>query len=60
MAGTRRILLDRYEQGLLVRALYEARKRMQTEGARTDAVEDLLLKVIDAPDAGWWTRITSL
>lgn len=60
MAGTRRILLDRYEQGLLVRALYEARKRMQTEGARTDAVEDLLLKVIDAPDAVWWTRITSL
>ncbi len=60
MAGTRRILLDRYEQGLLVRALYEARKRMQTEGTRTDAVEDLLLKVIDAPEAGWWEKIMSL
>ena len=52
-----RIVLDRYEHGLLVRALYEEWKQMQAVGALTDGIEDLILKVIDAPQASFLTRL---
>ena len=49
MGKVKRLTLDRYEHGLLVRALYEEWQRMQTAGKPTDDIEDLILKVIDAP-----------
>ena len=49
MGKVRRLTLDRYEHGLLVRALYEEWQRMQAERKPTEDIEDLLLKVIDAP-----------
>jgi len=57
MGTVKRIVLDRYEHGLLVRALYEERKQMQAAGAPTDDIEDLLLKVIDAPQASFLARL---
>ena len=49
MAKVKRLTLDRYEHGLLVRALYEEWQRMMAEGKPIEDIEDLVLKVIDAP-----------
>ncbi len=49
MTKVKRLTLDRYEHGLLVRALYEEWHRMMAEGKPTEDIEDLILKVIDAP-----------
>lgn len=49
MGKVKRLTLDRYEHGLLVWALYEEWHRMQAEGKPTEDMEDLILKVIDAP-----------
>lgn len=49
MGKAKRLILDRYEHGLLVRALYEEWQRTQTEGKATEDMENLILKVIDAP-----------
>ena len=49
MTKVKRLTLDRYEHGLLVRALYEEWKQMLEAGADTTAIEDLILRVIDAP-----------
>ena len=49
MGRVKRLTLDRYEHGLLVRALYEEWQRMQAGGKPTEDIEDLILKVIDAP-----------
>ena len=57
MAKVKRIVLDRYEHGLLVRALYDLRTKMMAEGAPVDDIEDLLLNVIDAPQMGFLARL---
>ena len=57
MARAKRIVLDRYEHGLLVRALYETWKQMTTNGASAEAIEDLILKVIDARDTSPLERL---
>ena len=49
MGKVKQLKLDRYEHGLLVRALYEEWKQMLDAGADTAAIEDLILRVIDAP-----------
>ena len=49
MTKVKRLTLDRYEHGLMVRALYEEWHRMLAEGKPTEDIEDLILKVIDAP-----------
>ena len=49
MAKMKRLTLDRYEHGLLVRALYEEWHRILAEGKPTEDIEDLIMKVIDAP-----------
>ncbi len=49
MGKVKRLTLDRYEHGLLVRALYEEWHRMLERGEPTEDMEDLILKVIDAP-----------
>lgn len=49
MAKIKQLILDRYEYGLLVRALYEEWHRMLAEEKPTEDMESLILKVIDAP-----------
>ena len=49
MAKVKKLTLDRYEHGLLVRALYEEWHRMLADGKPTEDMEELILKVIDAP-----------
>ena len=49
MGSMKLLTLDRYEHGLRIRALYEEWQRMQAEEKPTEDIEDLILKVIDAP-----------
>jgi len=46
---SRAVNLDRYEQGLAITALNDKRNQLLRERRSTDAVDDLLLKIIDAP-----------
>ena len=43
------LTLDRYEQGVVVNALNEMRNDLLEEERPTDIVDEVLLKVIDAP-----------
>ena len=46
----RRVLtLDKYEHGVVINALNEMRNDLIEEQRPTDAVDDVLLKTIDAP-----------
>ena len=54
MGKVKQLTLDRYEHGLKVRAIYDLWKRMLAENAPTEDIEDLLLKVIDAPSKKKW------
>lgn len=50
MKEEKRVLtLDEYEHGVMVNALNELRNDLIGEQRPTDAVDDLLLKTIDAP-----------
>ncbi len=42
------IALDGYERGVIVNALNEMRNSLLKQGRYTDAVDDVLLKIIDA------------
>jgi hypothetical protein len=46
------LVLDRYEYGVLVNALNNMRNSLIWENHSTDYVDDILLKVIDAPVNG--------
>ena len=47
--GKRILELDRYEHSLLIHSLNEQRNQMIKEQESTDAVDEILLKIIDAP-----------
>ncbi len=47
--GERVLTLDNYEYGVMVNALNEFRNDLIEEERPTDAVDDLLIKTIDAP-----------
>ena len=49
MGKVKRLTLNRYEHGLLLHALHEEWQRMHAEEKPTEDLEDLILKVIDAP-----------
>lgn len=49
MAMVRRIKLNEREHALLVNALYATWKAWKNEGQATEDMEELILKVIDAP-----------
>lgn len=42
--------LDKYEQGIIIRALNEFRNNLLKQGLITIPVDELLLKVLDAPE----------
>lgn len=59
LSNEKRVLeLDQYEHSLLIHSLNERRNQMIKEQEPTDAVDEILLKIIDAPIArerrGWW------
>lgn len=59
MSDGKRILeLDRYEHSMLIHSLNEQRNQMIKAQEPTDAVDEILLKIIDAPIARerrrWW------
>lgn len=43
------LTLDRYEHGVVINALNEMRNDLLEEERHTDIVDEVLLKVIDAP-----------
>lgn len=43
--------VDKYEHGILIHALNDMRTELIEEERPTDAVDDLLLKAIDCPQA---------
>ena len=43
------LTLDKYEDGVVINALNEMRNDLIGENRPTDAVDDVLLKAIDAP-----------
>ena len=50
MSEEKRVLtLDKYEQGVIINALNDFRNELIEEDRPTDAVDDVLLKAIDAP-----------
>lgn len=49
MSGTKKtLILDQYEYGVIFHSLNDRRNRMLEENRATDAVDDVLLKVIQA------------
>ena len=57
MRRVKRLTIDRYEHGLMVRALYDLWKQTLAEEGPTEDIEDLLLKDIDAPTKKRFWRI---
>ena len=42
--------LDKYELGIIINALNELRNKLIQEQRETDAVDEVLLKALDAPE----------
>lgn len=51
MENEKVILLDEYEQRVVAKSLLETRNDLLAQQQSTEDVDDLLLKVIDAPPA---------
>ena len=41
--------LDRYEKGTIINALNHLRNKLLEDGISTDSVDDIILKILDAP-----------
>lgn len=50
----RRITLTDFEYRLLINALVDYRNKLLEESKPTEDVNELLVKVIDAPKHRWW------
>ena len=50
----RRIIITKFEQRILVRALTEVRNQLLSASKPTEDINELILKVIDAPKYRWW------
>ena len=42
--------LDKYEYGIIINALNEFRNRVLEEGKDSEPIDEILLKVLEAPD----------
>ena len=49
-----RVILTQFEQRLLVKVLAKFRSQLLGDGRPTEDINDLILKVIDAPIYKWW------
>ena len=52
------IVFDEYERGIIINALNDKRNALIKEGRYTDAVDDVLLKVINAKQKRFKIRYT--
>ena len=43
------VALDDYEHGVVIRSLNDEKTKLMEEGKSADAVDDLLVKVVNAP-----------
>ena len=50
----RKIIIGEFEQRILVKALVEHRNQQLGDGKPAEDINDLILKVIDAPIYKWW------
>lgn len=50
----RRIIATEFEQRILVKVLVEFRSQLLGDSKATEDINDLILKVIDAPKYRWW------
>ena len=50
----RKIIIGEFEQRILVKALVEFRNQLLGDGKPTEDINELILKVIDAPKYRWW------
>lgn len=49
-----RIVITEFEQRILVRVLAEYRNQLLSDRKSTEDINELILKVIDAPKYKWW------
>ena len=52
------IVFDEYERGIIINALNDKRNALITEGRYTDAVDEVLLKIINAKQKRFKIRYT--
>lgn len=52
------IAIDEYERRIIINSLNNLRNKLITDGRYTDAVDDILLKVANAPIKKFKVRIT--
>ena len=52
------IVFDEYERGIIINALNDKRNALLKEGRYTDAVDEVLLKVINAKQKGFKIKYT--
>ena len=52
------IVFDQYERGIIINALNDKRNALIKEGRYTDAVDEVLLKVINAKEKRFKIRYT--
>lgn len=50
----RRLIITDFEKGLLINALMQFRNNTLATGKPTEDINELILKVIDAPKKQWW------
>ena len=50
----RRLIITDFEKGLLINALIQFRNNALATGKPTKDINELILKVIDAPKKKWW------
>ena len=50
----RRLIITDFEKGLLINALMLCRNNALATGKPTEDINELILKVIDAPKKKWW------
>lgn len=54
------IAIDEYERRIIINSLNNLRNRLIADGRYTDAVDDILVKVVNAPIKKFKVRITEV
>lgn len=54
------IAIDEYERGIIINSLNNLRNKLVADGRYTDAVDDVLVKVVNAPIKKFKIRITEV
>lgn len=54
------IAIDEYEWGIIINSLNNLRNKLIAEGRYTDAVDDVLVKVVNAPIKKFKVRIAEV